>query len=1050
MMSLLLGCMSAARGGTIAHWQFDGAIGEKIVTDTDIENGYVATKFYDATYGGNTATDVFYGPSNPTFGTSGTSAEFMNDPGGNDPGVGIFVPDTGTNTALDLSTFGAFTIEAFIRPSTIRQSVIVRKYGGAGRWYIDMSGSGEVRFNINSDAAANRANAGAGAVSAGEWYHVAAVFDETDPTAPMKIYVNGDLMGTSDHRERVNDTTNGLGIGCIVRDNANPPGNSGQFFHGLIDEVRLSDETLSVDDFLLNAVEGAGRPSPADGATDVPRDVVLSWISGRSVVSTDVYFGTIREDVSNAGRDNPLGVLLIQGQQDNIYDLPESLEIGQTYYWRVDAEVPGDAGPGLTISRGEIWSFTVEPYSYVMDEANIVATASSSAGDNTGPQRTVDGSGLDDMDLHSTNANDMWLSDLAGPQPTWIEYAFDKVYKLHEMWVWNQNQVVESSVGFGAKDVTVEYSANGVDWQTLGSLEFAQAAGLDGYTHNTAVDFGGGAARYVRLTVNSNWGGILSQYGLSEVRFLYIPTHAREPQPSDGAANVSVDTDLGWRGAREATLHEVYLSSDEEAVADGVALLGAVSESSYNLGPLDLQLAETYYWKVNEVNEAADPSTWEGQIWTFSAQECLVVDDFESYTDDDAAGEAIWQTWIDGYEVPDNGAQVGYLTPPYAEPTIVHGGRNSMPLSYNNTAGVTRSEATRIFDESQDWTAHGANTLVLYFRGRPFSFLERADGSILMSGAGVDIGEMADEFRFAYKQLSGNGSIVARVDSLANTHAWAKAGMMVREKLDIGSKFAAVYITPGNGCRFQARTGTPANVVGDDAVATPEQVAVRAPYWIKLERNGDVFRGFYSADGTTWTPMAWNPQTIAMQASVYIGLAVTSHSAGNPTTAVFSGLASTGNITGQWQNAAIGAEQPSNDPAPLYLSIEDSAGRAETVTHPDEAAVGLDSWLPWEIPLSTFGSGGVDVTDIKKMYIGIGDRDNPTSTGAGLLYIDDVQLGRAPEELVSTIAHWKFDGTLGQPIETDTDVDGGYVAYKFFDSTFGANAAVDVRMPRSM
>lgn len=1042
--SLLLGFMSAAKGGTIAHWQFDGALGEKIVDDTDIENGYVATKFYDATFGANTATDVFYGPSNPFYGAGGTSAEFMNDPGDNDPGVGIYVPDTGTNTALDMSTFGAFTVEAFIQPSTVRQSVIVRKWGGDGRWYIDMSGSGEVRFNINSDAVANRANAGAGAVSAGEWYHVAAVFDETDPTEPMKIYVNGELKGTSTYNTRPADTLWGLGIGCIVRDNVSPPGNSGQFFHGLIDEVRLSDEALSVDDFLLNAVEGAGGPSPVDGAADVPRDIVLSWITGEDVVSTDIYFGMVREDVINASRSNPLGVLKAQGQVEDIYDPPGLLQLGQTYYWRIDAEIPAEDGPGLTISEGEVWSFTVEPYSYVMDKAYIIATASSSSGDNTGPEKTIDGSELNEGDLHSTNANGMWLSNLAGPQPTWIEYAFDKVYKLHEMWVWNQNQIVESSFGIGAKDVTVEYLANGVDWQELGSFEFAQGLGLDDYAHNTTVDFDGEAARYVRLTVNSNWGGILPQYGLSEVRFLYIPTHAREPQPTDGAADVSVDTSLVWRAARDATLHEVYLSSDEKAVEDGTALLDAVSESSYDLTPLDLQLAETYYWKVNEVNEAADPSTWEGQIWSFTAQKYLVVDDFESYTDDDAAGEAIWQTWIDGYEVPDNGSQVGYLTPPYAEKTIVHGGRNSMPLSYNNTAGVTKSEAVRTFVEPQDWTAHGANMLLLHFRGRPFSFLQRDDGSILMSGAGVDIGEMADEFRFAYKQLNGNGSIVARVDSLSNTHPWAKAGVMIREMLDMGSKFAAVYITPGNGCRFQIRTGTPANVVGDDAVATPEQTAIRAPYWIKLERNGDTFNGFYSADGATWTPMAWNPQSVPMQAGVYIGLAVTSHNAGNSTTAMFSGVASTGNVTGQWQNEAIGVEQPSNDPAPLYVAIEDGSGRAEIVTHPDEAAVGLDSWLPWEIPLSTFGSNGVDVTDVKKMYIGIGDRDNPASTGTGLLYIDDIQLGRSAEESVSTIAHWQFNGELGEQIITDTDIQDGYVAHKFYDTSFGANAAVDV------
>jgi len=136
----------------------------------------------------------------------------------------------------------------------------------------------------------------------------------------------------------------------------------------------------------------------------------------------------------------------------------------------------------------------------------------------------------------------MWLSDVAGPQPTWIRYEFDGIYTLHEMWVWNQNQVVEGSIGFGAKDVTIEYSTDGVDWLALGSFEFAQASGLDDYAHNTTVDFGGVPAKHVRLTINSNWGGIVPQYGLSEVRFLYIPTCAREPKPVSGATGVNPDS----------------------------------------------------------------------------------------------------------------------------------------------------------------------------------------------------------------------------------------------------------------------------------------------------------------------------------------------------------------------------------------------------------------------------------------------------------------------------------------------------------------------------
>ncbi len=1035
----LLGSAGLGQGQTIAHWKFDGVIGEKIVTDTDVESGYVATKFYDATYGANAAKDVFYGLGNSVYDSSGSSADFQNDPGGiafNDPGVGMFVSDTGANTPLDLSTFGAFTIEAFIHPYTLRQSVIVRKYGGApGQYYIDLRDNGDTQFSINADT--NAAAAGAGAIKANEWNHIAAVFDETDGAAPMKMYVNGELKGQATYRDRPGDTPRALGIGCIIRDNLNPPGNSGQFFNGRIDEVRISAAALSVDDFLLNMAEGTSRPSPADGATDVPLDTGLSWMSGRDVLAYDVYFGTRIEDVANASRTDPMGVLVSQGQEARTYEPVGPLMIGQTYFWRIDAESPADAGAGTTISKGDVWVFTVEPPSYEM--TNITATASSSQSGDTGPQKTVDNSGLNAMGLHSTDAKGMWLSDAAGPQPAWIQYEFDRIYKLDEMWVWNQNQVVEGTIGFGAKAVTIEYSVDGADWEPLGDFEFARAGGLDNYAHNTTVHFAGVSAKYVRLIINTNWGGIVPQYGLSEVRFFYVPVLAREPQPADGATDVSVETTLDWRSGREAVTHDVFLGSSKKAVLEGTALVATVPQSLYE--PTGLNLGTTYYWKINEVNEAAQPAVWPGDVWTFTTQAFIPIDDFESYTDED--GKRIYQTWADGW-TNQTGSIVGYMTAPFAEQKIVNSGRQSMPVEYNNVSAPWYSQTERIFASPQDWTAFGADTLALSFRGRPIAFLEQADGSIVMSGAGADIAGMADEFRFASKPLSGNGSIIVRVDSLGNTNAWAKAGVMIRESLDAGSRFAAVYLTPGNGCRFQIRTAVVTNAMMDDAVATAEQKAVTAPYWLKLERSGNSFSGFYSADGKTWKAMAWNPQTIAMGANAYVGLAVTSRSAGNPTTAKFSGVAATGVAAGPWQVKAIGVEQPGNDPAPLYVALEDSTGRVKAVSHLDAAAVGIDSWLQWQIPLSTFSSAGLNVAKIKAIYIGVGDRDNPKAGGAGLIYIDDVLFGRAPKAPVAKIAHWQFNGTLGAAMAADTDIAGGYVASKFKDATFGSNGAVDV------
>ncbi|MHC4501479.1 MAG: hypothetical protein ACYS21_20505, partial [Planctomycetota bacterium] len=318
------------------------------------------------------------------------------------------------------------------------------------------------------------------------------------------------------------------------------------------------------------------------------------------------------------------------------------------------------------------------------------------------------GSGLDDSDLHSNKERDVWLSGIE-PLGAWIQYEFDNVYILYEMWVWNSNQTVEPSLGFGLKDVTIDYSTNGTDYTTLSTThEFARAPGTAGYAHNTTVDFAGTRAKYVRLTANSNWGGFMPQYGLSEVRFFQIPVSARNPDPDSGATGVDVDVILGWTAGREAARHDMYFSSDEQAVIDGTAAVATMTETSY--GPLSLDLDATYYWKVIEVNEAETPSTWESAIWSFTTTDHLIVDDFESYNDlhpDDPESKRIFSVW----------SLVGYDDPPFCERTIVHGDRQSMPFFYNNTDGAAYSEAELPLSPPQDWTQAGAATFVLHFYG---------------------------------------------------------------------------------------------------------------------------------------------------------------------------------------------------------------------------------------------------------------------------------------------------------------------------------------------
>jgi len=474
---------------------------------------------------------------------------------------------------------------------------------------------------------------------------------------------------------------------------------------GSIDDVRIYSHCLTLDE-LIEAMQGAGPevaadPVPENEAIDVPRDVVLGWSAGKFAATHDVYLGMVFDDVNDASRADSSGVLVSQGQTDTTFDSPDLLDFETTYYWRID-EVT--AAPDNTIFKGEVWSFTTEPFAYPAE--NIIATSNASSDAASGPENTVNGSGLDADDTHSTKISDMWLGLPAGTDPVYVQYEFDRVLKLHEMWVWNYNVEFDLVLGFGFKDVTVEYSLDGTDWSVLGDVEFARSTAKPHYAHNTAVDFQGVAAKYVRLTVKSNWGSI-PQYGLSEVRFYHIPVSARQPQPADGATDVDRASTLSWRAGREATSHEVYLGMDPEALS----LAGTVAEPSF--APQTLEFGATYSWRVDEIG---DESNWAGAVWSFTTQEYALIDDFESYTDNIEAGEAIFDTWLDGW-VNSTGSTVGHLNAPFAERTIVHGGRQSMPLAYDNGNSPFYSEADRVFDDPQDLTVGAADSLSLYFQG---------------------------------------------------------------------------------------------------------------------------------------------------------------------------------------------------------------------------------------------------------------------------------------------------------------------------------------------
>ncbi|MHC4560713.1 MAG: hypothetical protein ACYS80_25825, partial [Planctomycetota bacterium] len=400
-------------------------------------------------------------------------------------------------------------------------------------------------------------------------------------------------------------------------------------------------------------------------------------------------------------------------------------------------------------------------------------------------------------------------------------------------------------------------------------------------------------------------------------------------------------------------------------------------------GTLSFDLGKTCYWRVDEANSIGE---WDiGAIWQFTVIDHLVVDDFEDYND--YSPDIIYETWLDGWEIEANGSTIGYPEAPAAEQNIIHSGKQSMPFFYDNSSIANYSEAERTFSPAQDWTREGVGVLSLWFKGHPAyvsSFIEEPAGTYTMTATGEDIWANSDQFHFAWKESSGATSIIAKVDSLENTHGFAKAGVMIRDTLDADSRYAALLLTPENGVRFQYR-----NTTGGITDRYFEE-GITAPQWFKLERTaGGLVRGYYSDDGTTWT--RFNLIQVAMDMPIYIGLALTSHDTAVTGEAKFSNVSFPDTtVDPQWNDQDIG--MLSNEAEPMYVTVGDGSGTAATVYHTNPDATLIDTWTQWNIDLKEFSDTGVVLTHISNMSIGFGDKENPQPGGSGLMFFDDIWL----------------------------------------------------------
>ncbi|MHC4752237.1 MAG: LamG-like jellyroll fold domain-containing protein, partial [Planctomycetota bacterium] len=814
--------------------------------------------------------------------------------------------------------------------------------------------------------------------------------------------VNNGTGGTFNGNQA--DTYLLVGYGYLPNDPVPDGLEPGTTYYWRIDEVNDTEPNSpwkgNVWSFSLPPVT-ARDPKPADGAENVSADPVLSWTEGFGAIMYTPYFGESYEAVDNATGGTP--------GPGTSFTPTGPLEVGTTYYWRVDV------GGAYGQIKGDIWSFTTVAggTGRILREV-WEGIGGNAVGDLTGNARYPDDPDISEY-ITSFDGPVDWADNYGTRIHGWLYVPTSGDYTF---WVAGDNgSSLYLSTDIDPANKQVIAMVPGTEWTA--HLEWTKFPEQQSDT----ITLVGGEKYYIEAlhkeggggdSISASWRGPASPIqSVIAGEFLcltpYDPIRAYAPNPGDGSTTAPPEPTLTWLPGKYAESHELYFGTDYDGVSNATTTsteyIGprALGNESYAPGKLDW--GGTYYWRVDELSNTHPDSPWKGTTWNFTTTDYAIVDDFEDYNNDD---KQIWAIWHDGLGYWDmqgtfhpgngTGAAVGDEDndATYMEETIVNSGNMSMPYFYNNNdpTKMKYSETKMTLINTRDWTEGGVKALSLWFQGYPASagsFTDNLDGTYAMTVLGADITGPSDELHYAYKVLNGAGSIIARIDSVQNTDGWAKAGVMVRDTLDPNSAHAMVFVTPSNGVVFEYRPDTGADNVGSAAV----QTGITAPHWVRLVRElPNLFTASHSSDGSTWEPLGVT-EPINMNTPLYIGLALSGNNVDQICQAEFSNVQVS--VSGPWSNQDIGIQ--SNDPERMYVAVANSNGTTGTVYYEDndnivEDATLIDTWTEFNIDLKDFQDQGVNLADVNSIAIGIGTRGTTTPGGAGKMYIDDTRLYR--------------------------------------------------------
>ncbi len=745
--------------------------------------------------------------------------------------------------------------------------------------------------------------------------------------------------------------------------------------------------------------ESAHDPSPLDTALMVPVDVIVSWSPGADATQHTVYLSANQVDIAN----DVGGVTVTETSYD-----PGGLQNGTTYYWRVDAS------NGTTSIKGDIWSFTTVPAGQGGLKGEYLQGADNLIGDPT--LTRVDP--VIDFD---------WSAESPGPGVD--REAFTARWR-GELTI----PVTDAYTLIANSNDGVKVYLDGVeiieDWSTHVARDASATLELEEGTYSIRIEYFQDAGD---SELHLLWQSSRIERQIIPSVMLSASLRAEVVSPANGASEVSQAPRLMWLPISSDAKHDIYVGTDFAAVeaantSTADIYRGQQETGSYLVEGLDLNT--TYYWRIDEV---VGGDINKGNVWNFTTSQAIVVDDFENYTDE--MPNELWRAWVDGvgYEEPapgnpgnGTGAEVGNWPPPIAELNIVHGGRQSMPLVYNNTESPYLSEAHHDFGTPKDWTQAYGRTLTnlqLSYRANtpPGEFSYDSDTeTYTIGGFGEGIEGTADSFRFVYKQMTGDGTLTARLTQITRFSDDTHSGIMFRETLDSGSVMV-MHTMRAAGQVFVRSRVTEGEAVQDGPQVPQFPATLVIPHWMRLKREGDVFTAEHSSDGQTWETVG-DPVIVPMAQAVYIGMAVAADQPEESllvNTSVFKHVSIDGTVDQPGPlDMVLDIGMPVNSSEETYLIIEDNAGNFAVVTNPEgNIATRASNWTSWQVMLSDVADQSVDLTQIQSLKIGVGNKLAPGAGGTGKIFIDDIRLYPSP-----LVHHWKLDEdtTTGVTIAVDS------------------------------